>query len=243
MKTSSLRPINGSRRGFTLVELLVTISIVAVLATLVFLFARRGMDGASASRSLSGIRQSGAILLADAQDKNGRFQFRADDGSAADERLPYNIVRSAIGLDLTGGAGDAGDLCEIMHWDPSRLKPSNLTQNCYGLNFTDVPDSGVVWQPGESESSGDATLLSLIAATVTQPGRHPLLVTSSTSTGAESSRVMDSSSSLVGLRARGRALAFMLDGSSRELDRSALKDAGFTRAYDNRTQPPTPVTL
>lgn len=232
-----------SSRGFTLVELLVTIAIVAVLATLVFLFARRGLDGAAASRSLSGMRQSGAILLADAQDKNGRFRFRVDAASPAEELLPYNIVRAAIGLKLTGGAGDAGDLCEIMHWDPARLQPGRQTEHCFGLNLTDVPDSGVVWHNDASGSPPDADVRTLVAAAVTAPGRHPLLVTSSDAAGEECFRVLESGGELVGLRANGRAQAFMLDGSTRELDRAALKDAGFTRAHDNRTQPPRPMTL
>ncbi|MEM1085882.1 MAG: prepilin-type N-terminal cleavage/methylation domain-containing protein [Verrucomicrobiota bacterium] len=44
-------------RGFTLVELMVTIVIVSVLATLVFLFSKRGLQAAKAAECASNMRQ------------------------------------------------------------------------------------------------------------------------------------------------------------------------------------------
>ncbi|MDP4624536.1 MAG: prepilin-type N-terminal cleavage/methylation domain-containing protein [Akkermansiaceae bacterium] len=59
--TSPLRP-SGKAHGFTLLELLVVIVIVAVLASLVFVGARKGMSAAHASTCVSNLKQIGTAI-------------------------------------------------------------------------------------------------------------------------------------------------------------------------------------
>jgi prepilin-type N-terminal cleavage/methylation domain-containing protein len=63
------------RRGFTLVELLVVITIIAVLAGVVFAVTNSMKARAAASKSLSEVRQAGTLLLAKAAESNGRCQY------------------------------------------------------------------------------------------------------------------------------------------------------------------------
>lgn len=235
--------IRGGSRGFTLTELLVTIAIVGTLATIAFLFARKGLEGAANSRSMSHMRQSGALLLIEAQEKNGRFQYYGGGGSAGWDMRHYNIVRNALGLKTSGGEGNRGDLCEIMHWNPVKLKPNNYHWNCFAVNFTNVPDFGAVWQNETIPTPVSHSARTLLLSSVTSPDRYPLLATSSTSTGEEIFRILESNGDLVALRANGRAQVFMMDGSAREMNRTELKAARFTRAYDTRTKPPKSITL
>lgn len=230
-------------RGFTLVELLVVIAISGVLAVLAFYFARSGLNKAAASKSLSNIRQSGTVLLAHSQDMNGKLQYYGGGGSAGFDVRAYNIVRTALGLHISGGTGNKGDLCDIMHWSPTKLKPVNYHWNCFAVNFTNVPDFNVTWMNENLTSPVAYSVRTLIPSAVTRPEAYPLLITSSTATGDEIFRILESNGDLVGLRSSGKAIACFLDGSARQLDPTDLKSAGFTRAYDNSKTPPRLRTL
>lgn len=252
-------------------ELSVTCLLVLVVAALVFMFTRTGMSKASSSNSLSRLRESGFLLLADAQEKNGRFQYALDDTPRDSPFLPYNIIRKALGVQTPGtGVQNKSHFCEIMHWDSGKLKPSVYHRNCFGVNFTDKP--GVNWT-NEIVSIGDQVfeVHTLIAATVNSLNPFALLVDSSDFRGNEIFRIHEGenggssgpangikphaqfprrpelptrvAAGYVGLRNSGKAHAFFLDGSARALSPPDLKNEGFTKAYDNSTTPPVLKSL
>jgi prepilin-type N-terminal cleavage/methylation domain-containing protein len=228
--------------GFTLVELLVVIAIVAVLALTAFTFARRGLDRAAASKSLSRLRQSGTILLAEAQEKNGRMQYAVDDAVVDSPLLPYNIVRASLGIGFSAQRS-AVQLCDIMHWDAVKLKPADFHRNCFGVNFTNIPDDpegrGVQWiDEMLATENGTYEVRTLINAAVNRPDAYALLLDSSNTRGEEVFRIREDEGGFVGLRNSGMAHGFFLDGSARQLDSTGLKNIGFTRACDNSTSPP-----
>lgn len=59
--------------GFTLVELLVVVAIIAVLAALTFTFVGRGLASGRAATCTSNLRQVGAALIAHSIDNNNKF--------------------------------------------------------------------------------------------------------------------------------------------------------------------------
>lgn len=240
--------IQRRKRGFTLVELLVVIAIVMVLATIAFLFARQGLAKATASKALERLRQSGSILLANAQEKNGKFEFSVSDQPPTSDYLPYNIVRKDLGIDYSSGIQKENQLCEIMHWDQKKLKPTVYVRNCFGVNFTEIsggPEgTDVTWKDDKvTTDAGDIRVRSLMQSTLGRPERYPLLLESSDSKGNEIFYVREEEGGRVGLRDMGKSLGFFMDGSARPLDKKELKNCGFNSAYDNSTNPPKSVKL
>ena len=235
------------QRGFTLVELLVVIAIVAVLALTAFMFARRGLEKATASKALSRLRQSGTILLADAQDKNGKLQYAVSAQQPESPWLPYNIVRNALDLKVAADQR-ASELCEIMHWDPTKLKPTTYQMNCYGVNFTTInsefEDQRVEWTDESiTTDTSMEDVRTLIIARIGRPESYPFLMDSSNARGEETFAIRQDLGNYVGLRNSGKAHGYFLDGSVRQLGPVELKQAGFTRVYDNSTTPPKSRTL
>jgi prepilin-type N-terminal cleavage/methylation domain-containing protein/prepilin-type processing-associated H-X9-DG protein len=227
-------------RGFTLVELLVVITIIIVLAGVTMAVTGRIKDRAMAATRLSNVRQAGMLLLGKAGEMSGRCSYFYG-GSGGFDFRPYLIVRGELGI-----AMDANYICEIMHWDIKRLPPTgNPHWNCYAVNFTDVPVLGAKWinETLVDWNNRSSNVKSLSVASITRPEAYPLLVDSSEASGQEIFRLQEGSGNCVGLRNSGKANAFMFDGSARLMDKTDLKKAGFAKAYDNSTTPPKLITL
>lgn len=74
------KPQNGSRaKGFTLVELLVVIVIIAALAGLVFGLTKKAMDKSKLSASMTKVRNLGVLVQAYTQDNAGILPVWKDD--------------------------------------------------------------------------------------------------------------------------------------------------------------------
>ena len=228
------------RNGFTLTELLVVITIIVVLAGITFTATSNLKERAGAAKRISDVRQAGAILLAKAGDTSGRCQIFSG-GSGSFDFRSYYIVKTGLGLDIYGSIET-----DIMSWDRKKLPPTLPAWNCRAVNFKNVPDFNAVWTSTSiKDSQGrNANVASLNIGSVTRPGAYPLIIDSSTSSGAETFRINEGNGDCVGLReAEMKANAFMLDGSVRSMGIGELKTAGFTKAYDNSSSPPKLISL
>lgn len=82
-----------NRRGFTLLEVLTVISIIAVLASILFPVFARARESARKRTCQSNLQQIAAALHLYAQDNGGRFPRRNNDFSPV---LPYTKSRSVF---------------------------------------------------------------------------------------------------------------------------------------------------
>ena len=235
-----------SRRGFTLVELLVVIVIIAALAAIVITFTRRVQQSAQASTRLSNIRQAGTVLLGIAADRNGRCAyFSGGNGNFAYRH--YLMARNELGQ-----SGSGNRILEIMHWDSKKRPPSkgNEHWNCRAINFKNVtyPDGTSTRWTQESVKDGSGSsghVKSLSIAAVARPNSYPLLIDSARAGGGEIFRIDEGNGDFVGLREGGgtKASAFFFDGSARHMDKTELRQAGFRKAIDTSKKPPVEVNL
>jgi prepilin-type N-terminal cleavage/methylation domain-containing protein len=242
MSHSRVKHHSLRQSGFTLTELLVVIVIIVVLATVTIGVVTRLMKRAESAKAMSNLRQSGAILVTSAFEKNNRFSFFSGGGSGAFDERAYNIVRAYLGKPQGEWNNLEQNRADIMHWNPKRVKPVNFHWNCFAVNFTDVPQFGVQWTQDNGRADG-SNGRSLSIPRVQRPESYPILIDSSTAEGGEIFRVGVVANELPGMRNDGKANAFFIDGSARALDKAGLKAAGFTRAYDNSKTPPRSITL
>ena len=81
MQKSGRRCFGGSRRAFTLVELLVVVGIIAVLVSLLLPALNGARESANALKCLSNLRQCGTAMSMYLNDNKGWFPFVARDNS------------------------------------------------------------------------------------------------------------------------------------------------------------------
>lgn len=242
MKISHQKPKYHPSSGFTLVELLVVISIVAVLAAIAIGFTQRISARAASATAMSNLRQCGIVFMTKASEKNSSLSFFSGGASGGFDERAYNMIRDYFGKPKGTWNNELQNRADLMHWNPKRVVPGNFHWDCYAINFTDVADFGVQWRIENGRPDGsNGRVLSL--PTVKRSESYPLLLDSSTAAGKEIFRVGINANELPGLRNQGKTHAFFLDGSARALDKNDLRKAGFSRAYDNSTQPPKIVTL
>ena len=154
--------IRPAHRGFTLVELLVVILIIAVLPAMMLSITLRVVESAKASNRLANVRQAGSVLLAIASENNGRCSFYAG-GRQGWEYRPYLILLKELSLtNQKNYKINEVNRVEIMHWDMEKL-PSPLPHwNCHGINYQNVtyPDGTTAKWTHESVKNVDGTTAS-----------------------------------------------------------------------------------
>lgn len=227
--------------AFTLVELLVTISIVVVLASIAFSLTQKAKQAAEKASCLSRLRQVGTILAGRAGETNNRYEvFRGGAGSF--ELRPYFILRDELGLPKGPYPAHFATLGEIM-FCPAAPEPNLGHWNCFGIHVSNTDRAGSQWKTEtiRDQQGRIANAAILRTSLVKYPSQCVLVADSCRSDGQQIFRIQGGD--LIGLRHQGKASALFLDGSARTMSKADLGQLGFKKAYDTSVNPPSIVTL
>lgn len=166
--------------GFTLVELLVVIVIIAALAALSFTVGPKMLKKAKSTEAMQNMRQLGPLITTYASDHEmklppARGEALQSDGTKAD--LQWNEVLLAM---LFPDAKPA-DLESKDWWDKNKtllknplFKASTPTNPGYGMNQM-IPENVALDSGGPAPSQEELLTARVPLAALTDPGRTPLI--------------------------------------------------------------------
>lgn len=148
------RLLHKQKHGFTLLELLLVITIIALLAGMIFPVTTQVVDRARATRCMGNLRQIGMAALAAADDNDGRFPVIEIDVNKPmhepeDNALPLSEVFKKYGV------------TEAVHQCPSDLKAANWFAKT---------GSSYMWQPYSEDEP--KTAISIYTRRGQFPGRQ-----------------------------------------------------------------------
>jgi prepilin-type N-terminal cleavage/methylation domain-containing protein len=231
-------PSQASRsRGFTVVELLVVITIIAVLAALIFPLVSNFSRKAQAVDSLNRIKQCGAIVFSKAADTNNILQIHVSGTSSnmQDLRL-YGMVEERVGKNMVGK----------LVYTPAYEKKASGTWPVWATNIDSNPDKGIVWERIWVERKGEQRYLeSLRLAKCGSQERYPLFADSSNANGEPRTSFGNDNAYKFAMRYGGRGAIFFLDGATRMVGPDEMAKYGIKRGFvfkDDPTIAPTLVT-
>jgi prepilin-type N-terminal cleavage/methylation domain-containing protein len=149
MKKSNFRnDLEGTQRGFTLVELLVVILIIATLAVLALWGTKRVRDSANKSTSIRNLSQIQIANASYAADHNGRFvPIRANDQSGKPTRWfqDPDFLGNLIG-EVFDSSGKQVETIHLSLLDPKvlsgRKSGYDKIYSSYGMNDTSLQLGG-----------------------------------------------------------------------------------------------------
>jgi prepilin-type N-terminal cleavage/methylation domain-containing protein len=234
-------------KGFTLIEMLVVVAIIALLAAILVPTVGNALRSAKTTQAISGIRQSGTFLLAEAMENRGR--------------LGIHIYGSSTGMrdyQLVGIVGRRMGIPDNQHQNvqlsrivrtPAWYKPptgSLTTWHVWGVNFEENAENGVFWVaepvPGYPEK-----VHFLRISLVNNPTVYPLLGDSSDAAGAPHVRLsrINRDGRSFALRYNERGPIFTLDGAARMIGVEQMQTYSLRTGYQfSRSNPatnPTPI--
>ncbi|MCU0748967.1 MAG: type II secretion system GspH family protein [Akkermansiaceae bacterium] len=231
-------PSHASRsRGFTIVELLVVITIIVVLAALIFPLVSNFKRKAQAVDSLNRIKQCGAIVFSRAADTNNVLQIHVSGTSSGiqDLRL-YGMVEESIGTNMVGK----------LVYTPAYEKKASGTWPVWAVNIDSNPDMGITWKRISVERQGTPrNVETLRLATCVSPERYPLFADSSSAAGDPRTGFGNDNTYKFAMRYGSKGPIFFLDGSAGMVGLGEMAKYGIKRGFvfkDDPTIAPTLVT-
>lgn len=225
-------------RGFTLLELLIVIALVALLAILGLTATRHLNSQVKTVRCVNNLRQCATLLLQYAAEHNNRITYKIG-GSGASNRLWASYVAEALDVDRnTTTPVPALDILYCPVSKPYKHDPQNSTWSwdCYGGFF--VSSSQVKTVPMD-EPGGKWTGLEVTLANITSLGSYPILLDSIISSSKmQHMRVQSYSASSdkgsLFLAHGNKANVAFHDGHVSSLNPERLRALGFTSAVNEQ---------
>lgn len=234
------------RYGFTLIEMLVVIAILAVLIGLLVPAVGRVQRQALVTQALAGIRQSGTFLLAEAAENQGKLRLHIW-GTTSSEARDYMLV-NIVGKHFGASAHNELQLSKIIR-TPAWYKPafgSLTTWTVWGVNYQDNAANGVIWNTEPLPGSTNQSLQVLRIYQVINPSVYPLLGDSSDAQGSPHLRLsrINTDGRSFALRYNERGPIFTLAGSAKMIGVDQMSEYSLRTGYVFKpSNPATDPTL
>jgi prepilin-type N-terminal cleavage/methylation domain-containing protein/prepilin-type processing-associated H-X9-DG protein len=141
------------RRGFTLIEMLVVIAIIAILVAILIPTVSRGMDNAKTTRCLANLRQVGMAVTNYALENNG---FLPPAGSWGGVQAPtwFNTIAPYLGSDVVdirdGEIASITRACPAWQGRSDVPESARATKPGYGMTIHPRAGSSANGQPNTS---------------------------------------------------------------------------------------------
>lgn len=231
------------KTGFTLIEMLVVIAIIALLAALIVPGVNRVRRSARVTEALSAIRECGTLLLAEAADNEGKLLMHIWGSSSGmqDYRM-WGIVQRRLG-DIHHTDDAIARIIRTPAYRNSNETGSNSWM-VWGVNFEDNAENGVYWTP--STIAGLPQNVHMLRTYgVVNPAVYPLLGDSSDQNGVPYLRMsrIGRDNRMFALRYDEKGPIFLLDGSAKMIGEEQMETytlrMGYRFARDNPTTNPT----
>jgi prepilin-type N-terminal cleavage/methylation domain-containing protein len=223
------------QHGFTMVELMVVITIVVVLAGLsvaIYGKARKSADGMEA---LNRIRQSGMFMLGTAADNHNKLAVFVH-GSGNYERALRDLLE-AEGMNRD----ETYKMIITPAYYKEGLKGAKMDRwHAWGTNTDDAPGIGAVWTETKMRNADGsiAGVLSMPLARCKAPSSYPLFGDSCDSTGVPRLRISKGRfAQRFAMRYGGKGPLFFLDGSAQMIGPNDMGRYGFTEGYLFKSDP------
>lgn len=229
-----------------MIEILVTIAVIAVLATILIPFIGNARNRALSTKSASNLRQSGSYLLLLGIENGNEIDVKVG-GSGAGSDVWANKVANLIVPDIPSAirgqqSVPALDILYCPTFYPYKHDPIATPAWSWATFGLFAANVGSEWVRSETVDNGDGSRHSRLRIPLMgdiNTAKYPLLMDSvSVSMNPPSQRMtittLNASTGVVSphMRHNGMARAVFLDGSVRTLDQEALKRIGFTGAID-----------
>lgn len=236
-KKHSLQHLLASKRynrGFTLVELLVVIVIVATLAGIVFVVAGKARERANSVDTINRVRQSGLFLFTSAADNGGKITVFVGGNGHTDKRL-ISQVASSLGFDPSRSSNNAQIYEAVKNIVYTKATdPGSFTAwETFGINIDDNDRLGVDWNntriEDENGITGNVNIIN--PGTATRAESYPLIADSSNDQGIPRLRFGNGNPHKFAMRFNGKGAAYFLDGSARLIDPDEMGKYGITAGY------------
>ena len=211
-------------KAFTLVELLVVITIIAILAVVLVPAIRSALSRGRGVTCQSNVRKNTLVLLDISRDNSGTLNVFRDGAGGFNDRAFYMIGdRLYEGQDRPRYTPE---LAKSMHC-PEMRKPQSPFLECYGINFASHAGINAVWS---TSPVAGANLSSLRVDMISSPAQFALLMDSLAADGREVYRV-NHSTNYPALRHERRCNAAFADGHAAAITLAELPDLAMSKAY------------
>jgi prepilin-type processing-associated H-X9-DG protein len=225
-------------QALTLVEVMVTVGIVAILASLLIPVGKSAVESSRATRCQGNLRAIGAALQAFAADNNGQIPMRRDNRRSPSTWAEILAVDQFLPASLSGVS-------------PARYCPSEIPVSPHDSRALKGPTNSIYsygmrrWAPpGMSLMDGEADSRLYHLASIQQPSKFFLVTDSYFTQDKTQGYFVDGFGGntfwRVHLRHKNRANTLFADGHVEALDRAYFENL-HTEQFDYGTRVPFPI--